>query len=377
MNDPIPFNRPGFVGRELEYVTQAVESGHISGDGAFTRKVQGFLEQELGVHRALLATSCTDALEMAGLLLDLEPGDEVIVPPFTFVSTVNAFALRGARPVFVDVRPDTLNLDERLVERAIGPRTRAIVVVHYGGVGCDMDALAEIAARHRLPLVEDNAHGLFARYRDRLLGTFGALATLSFHETKNFTCGEGGALLINDPALVERAEIIRDKGTNRARFFRGQVDKYTWVGLGSSFLPSDILAAFLWAQLESRARIIEARQRLWLRYRDTLGEWAERRGTRLPFVPADREQSFHLFYMVMRSLDDRQALIEHLRARDILAVFHYQPLHTSPMGRAYGGKPGDCPVTEDISDRVVRLPLFNWLSEADQGRVIQAVLDFA
>jgi len=373
---PIPFNQPGFVGRELEYISHAVACGHISGDGSFTRKVQSQLEQDLGVHRVLLATSCTDALEMSSLLLELGPGDEFIVPSYTFVSTANAFALRGARPVFVDIRPDTLNIDERLVESRIGPKTRAIVVVHYAGVGCDMEALGEIAARHGLPLVEDNAHGLFARLRGRLLGTFGALATLSFHETKNFTCGEGGALIINDPALVERAEIIRDKGTDRARFFRGQVDKYTWVGVGSSFLPSDILAAVLLAQLEGRDRILEARRRVWLRYQTELAPWAAKRGIGLPVVPADREQSFHLFYLLMRSIEDRQSLIEHLRSRAMLAVFHYQPLHLSPMGRGFGGRPGDCPVTEDISDRLVRLPLFNWFEEADQSRVIEAVLEF-
>jgi dTDP-4-amino-4,6-dideoxygalactose transaminase len=374
---PIPFNRPGFVGRELDYVAQAVASGHVSGDGQFTRQVQSFLASELGAQRVLLATSCTDALEMAALLLELSPGDEVILPSYTFVSTASAFALRGARPVFVDVRPDTLNLDERLVERAIGPRTRAIVVVHYAGVGCDMETLGEIASRHKLVLVEDNAHGLFARYRGHWLGTLGTLATLSFHETKNFTCGEGGALVINDPALIERAEIVRDKGTDRARFFRGQVDKYTWVGLGSSFLPSDILAAFLWAQLEGRDRIIAARRQLWLRYQSGLSAWAAAHGVRLPVVPEDREQSYHLFYLVMPSLAQRQALIEHLGARDILAVFHYQPLHLSPMGRSFGGKPGDCPVCEDMSDRLVRLPLFNWLSEAEQTRVIEAVTSFA
>jgi len=373
---PIPFNQPGFVGRELEYISQAVACGHISGDGSFTRKVQSRLEQDLGVHRVLLATSCTDALEMSSLLLGLGPGDEFIVPSYTFVSTVNAFALRGARPVFVDIRPDTLNIDERLVESRIGPKTRAIVVVHYAGVACEMEVLGEIAARHGIPLVEDNAHGLFAGLRGRLLGTFGSLATLSFHETKNFTCGEGGALIINDPALVEPAEIIRDKGTNRAQFFRGQVDKYTWVGMGSSFLPSDLLAAVLLAQLEGRDRILEARRRVWLRYRTELASWAANHGIGLPAVPEDREQSFHLFYLLMRSLSERQALIEHLRSRAIMAVFHYQPLHSSPMGRSFGGKPGDCPVTEDISDRLLRLPLFNWLSEADQSRVIEAIIEF-
>ena len=372
----IPFNRPGLAGREMAYIAQAVAGGHISGDGPFTRKCHAILEQALGAPKALLTTSCTHALEMAALLLDVKPGDEVVFPPFTFVSTVNAFVLRGVRPAFVDIRPDTLNIDERLIARALTPRTRAIVVVHYAGVGCEMDAILDVAARHGVPVVEDNAHGLFGTYRGRLLGTFGALAAQSFHETKNFSCGEGGALLVNDPRYVERAEILREKGTNRSRFFREQVDKYTWVDVGSSYLPSDMLAAFLCAQLEQREAIQGARRRVWERYREALEEWAPAHGVRLPVIPSHCGQAWHMFYLLMPSLPARQGLIEHLKGRGILGVFHYLPLHLSDMGRRYGGKPGDCPVTEDVSDRLLRLPFYNDLSEGDQGRVVEAIQTF-
>jgi dTDP-4-amino-4,6-dideoxygalactose transaminase len=372
----IPFNKPSLEGAEREYMAQAVANGHISGDGEFSRRCHRLLEEALGVPRCLLTTSCTHALEMAALLLGLGPGDEVILPSFTFVSTVNAFALRGARPVFADIRSDTLNLDETRLERLFTPHTRAVVPVHYAGVGCEMDAIVEIALARGATVVEDNAHGLFGRYRGRPLGTFGCLATQSFHETKNFTCGEGGALLINDPALVEPAEIIREKGTNRSRFFRGQVDKYTWVGLGSSYLPSDILAAFLLAQLERREAIQAQRARIWARYRDGLAGWAAERGVRLPVVPGHCESSWHLFHLLLPDLASRQRFIAHLKARGILAVFHYLPLHLSEMGRRYGGKPGDCPVTEDVSDRLVRLPFYNSLSESDQDRVIDVILSF-
>jgi dTDP-4-amino-4,6-dideoxygalactose transaminase len=313
---------------------------------------------------------------MSALLLDLQPGDEVIIPSFTFVSTVNAFALRGARPVFADVRADTLNLDVTRLEPLITGRTRAVVPVHYAGIGCEMDAILEIAGRRNLAVVEDNAHGLLGRYQGRLLGVFGSLATQSFHETKNFTCGEGGALVINDEQLVEPAEILREKGTNRSRFFRGQVDKYTWVGLGSSYLPSDILSAFLLAQLESRERIQGRRRQIWDCYLSGLGEWAEALGVRLPVVPPDCEPSYHLFYLLMPDLEKRQALIAHLKERRILAVFHYQPLHLSAMGQAYGGREGDCPVTEWAADRLVRLPFYNGLTEDEQARVIEAVRTF-
>jgi len=330
----------------------------------------------LGVPKALLTTSCTHALEMAALLLDIKPGDEVIVPSFTFVSTVNAFTMRGASPVFIDIRPDTLNLDEALLENLITPRTRAIVAVHYAGVGCEMDAILKVAARHGVPVVEDNAHGLFGRYKGQYLGTFGCLATLSFHESKNFSCGEGGALLINDPQYSERAEIIREKGTNRSRLFRGEVDKYTWVDVGSSYLPSDILAAFLYAQLESRELIQTLRRRIWEYYQEHFSDWAANAGVRLPFVPAYCEQTHHMFYLLLPSLAIRQELIRHLNARDINSVFHYLPLHLSRMGRHFGGNEGDCPVTEDVSDRLLRLPFHNDLNESDQAEVVTAIREF-
>jgi dTDP-4-amino-4,6-dideoxygalactose transaminase len=373
----IPFNRAGLTGNEFRYIFQALEFGHISGDGRFTTKCHELLEKELGVAKVLLTTSCTHALEMAALLLDIQAGDEVIVPSFTFVSTVNAFVLRGARPVFCDIRRDTLNLDESRLEHLITPQTKAVLPVHYAGVGCEMESILEIAHRRGVAVVEDNAHGLFGKYKGKQLGTFGCLATQSFHETKNVTCGEGGALLINDVNYIERAEVIREKGTNRNRFFRGQVDKYTWVDVGSSYLPSDVLAAFLFAQLEHRAEIQGQRKRIWLRYEEQLGGWAKRNGMQLPFVPEDCEQSWHMFYLLAPSLAARQALIAHLKARDILSVFHYLPLHLSDMGRRWGGKEGDCPVTECVSDRVIRLPFYNELSEDDQARVVAAVLEFS
>ena len=373
----IPFNRASLVGNELEYVRQAVEQGHISGDGPFSKRCERLLEETLGVKRALLTTSCTDALEMAALLLDTGPGDEVIVPSFTFVTTAGAFALRGVRPVFVDIRQDTLNLDESLIARAITLRTKAIVPVHYGGVGCEMDAIMAVAARHSVAVVEDNAHGLFGSYRGKALGTFGALATQSFHETKNVTSGEGGALLVNDERLIDRAEIVREKGTDRSRFLRGQVDKYTWVDYGSSQLPSDMLAAFLFAQLEERASIQAKRQRVWQTYATRLEGWAAKNGVGLPHVPAHREQPYHMFYLLQPSEALRDGLIAHLRERRILGVFHYLPLHVSPMGRRFGGKPGDCPVTEDVSARLLRLPFYTDLSSGDQERVIEAVESFS
>lgn len=372
----IPFNRATLTGRELDYIARAVAAGHISGDGPFTRACHAILESAVGARRALLTTSCTHALEMAGLLLEVQPGDEVIVPSFTFVSCVNAFVLRGAVPVFADIRPDTLNIDESGLEALITPRTVAIVVVHYAGVACDMDRIGVVAARAGVPVIEDNAHGLFGAWRGRPLGTFGTLATLSFHETKNFTCGEGGALLVNDTALVERAEIIREKGTNRSRFFRGQVDKYTWVDVGSSYLPSDVLAAFLLAQLEHRAEVQATRRRIWETYATALGPWAAASDVQLPVVPPECEQSYHIFYLLMPTLEARQALIAALRADGIMAVFHYLPLHLSKMGTRYGGHPGQCPVTESVSDRLVRLPLFSGLSPAEQDEIIGAVCAF-
>lgn len=373
---PVDFNQPLPVGKELEYIAEALQSGHISGDGPFTKKCHAFLEGALGVPKVLLTTSCTHALDMAAILLGIQPGDEVILPDFTFVSTVNAFVLRGARPVFVDVRPDTLNLDECRVEAAISSRTRAIVPVHYAGVGCEMDPILEIAARYRLAVVEDNAHGLFGKYKGKYLGTFGTLAAQSFHETKNFSSGEGGALLINDQGLIERAEIVREKGTNRSRFFRGQIDKYTWVDIGSSYLPSDILAAYLYAQLEQRDRIQSHRETIWKTYEAGLKAWAEEKGVQLPTVPTDCEQSFHMFYLLMPDLDLRQRMIAHLREHGIHSVFHYLPLHLSDMGRSFGGRAGDCPVTERVSDQLLRLPFHNVLTGAEQEQVIEAILDF-
>jgi dTDP-4-amino-4,6-dideoxygalactose transaminase len=369
----IPFNRAAVTGGELEYLRQAVESGPIAGDGPFTARCHAQLEAVTGARKVLLTTSCTHALEMAALLLGAAPGDEVICPAFTFVSTINAFALRGARPVFVDIRPDTLNLDERRLASAITPRTRAIVLVHYAGVACEMDAILAIAGRHGIPVVEDNAHGLFGAYKGRPLGSFGALSTLSFHETKNVTCGEGGALIINDARLVERAEIVREKGTNRSRFFRGEVDRYTWVDLGSSYLPSDLLAAYLAAQLEAREAIQARRHAIWRRYADDLAGWAASLGARLPRVPEGCGHPAHLFYVLMPSLEARTSLIAHMRARRILLVFHYQPLHLSEMGVSFGGRPGQHPVTEDVAARLVRLPLFYQLTDEEQTRVIEGL----
>ena len=331
----------------------------------------------MGVPQAFLTTSCTDALEMSAILLNIKPGDEVIVPSFSFVTTVNAFVMHGAKPVFIDVRPDTLNMDESLLEALITPRTKAIVLVHYAGVACEMDAILDIAERHGVAVVEDNAHGLLAKYKGKYLGTYGCMATQSFHETKNVTCGEGGALIINDEQYVERAEIIREKGTNRSLFFRGEVDKYSWVDLGSSFLPSDVLAAFLYAQLEAIDHIQEHRQRIWDYYFSALGGWAKGHGVVLPTVPAHCEQSYHMFYLLMPTLEERQAMIAHLRSHDISSVFHYLPLHLSPMGQGLGGKEGDCPVTEDVSDRLLRLPFYNELTQGEQERVVDAIVSFS
>ncbi len=372
----IPFNKANLVDHEFQYITKAIEQWHISGDGPYTQKCQTFLEQIFHVPKVLLTTSCTHALEMAALLLEIQAGDEIIVPSFTFVSTVNAFVLRGARPIFADIRPDTLNLDESLLKRLISHRTKAIVLVHYAGVGCEMDAILDIAGRHNLAVVEDNAHGLFGKYKGKFLGTFGCMATQSFHETKNITCGEGGALLINDQQYIEQAEIIREKGTNRSRFFRGQVDKYTWVNIGSSYLPSDILAAFLYAQLEAWEHIQSKRRKIWKYYYEHLSVWAQDRNIRLPVIPEYCEQPYHMFYLLMPSSEQRQALIDHLKAHRILSVFHYLPLHLSEMGQKFGGKAGNCPVTEDVSDCLLRLPFYNELTEDDQISVIDAILEF-
>jgi dTDP-4-amino-4,6-dideoxygalactose transaminase len=376
MSYRIPFNRPCLAGNEYKYIAEAIAHGHASGDGPFTRRCHEFLEKELGVPRALLTTSCTHALEMAALLLDCGPEDEVIVPSFTFVSTANAFALRGARLVYADIRPDTLNLDEGLLESLITPRTKAIVVVHYAGVPCEMDAILAIAVRHGVRVVEDNAHALFSRYKGRYTGTLGCLATQSFHETKNFTCGEGGALIINDPEFVERAFVIREKGTNRSRFFRGEVDKYTWVDLGSSYLPSDLLAAFLLAQFEARETIQQKRRRIWNRYYESLADWAESNGVRLPVIPAGCDQAYHMFYLLLPSAEDREMLISHLKSESILSVFHYTPLHLSEAGKRFAARPSICLVTEDVTERLLRLPFYNDLSESEQDHVTTALMRF-
>lgn len=372
----VPFNRPGVVGNELAYVRDAIERGHISGAGSYTRRCEALLERELGAHRVLLTTSCTHSLEMAALLLRITPGDEVIVPSFTFPSSANAFVLHGATPVFVDVREDTLNLDERLLLQAITSRTRAVVVVHYGGVAAELESILALCTARGIAVVEDNAHGLFGNYHDQPLGTLGALGALSFHETKNVYCGEGGALVINDEDLVARAEILREKGTDRSRFFRGEVDRYQWVDVGSSYVPSDMLAAFLLGQLEQRRAVQESRARLWNRYRGELDDWARRKGARLPEVPQGVTSSHHLFHVLLASPEERDAFIRHLRDRGVHAIFHYQPLHLSPMGRRFGGRDGQCPVTESASARVVRLPLFASLSDEEQSIVIDAVLAF-
>lgn len=372
----IPFNKPALVGNEFEYISRALKDGHISGNGGFTEECQKLLETELKVERALLTTSCTHALEMAALLLELGPGDEFIVPSFTFVTTVLAFVMRGARPVFIDIRPDTLNLDEAKLEELISPRTRAVIPVHYGGVGCEMETIGKIARKYGPAVVEDNAHGIFGSYQGKPLGSFGEMATLSFHETKNFSCGEGGALLINNPSLIDRAEIIREKGTNRSQMFRGEVDKYTWLDLGSSYIPSDILAAFLLAQLEEKETIQGRRKRIWDYYHRNLSDWAKKYDVRLPSVPTDRQQSYHLFYLILPSLTIRTKLINHLRKRGIYSVFHYLPLHRSPMGRRLGGDNAHCPVTVDISDRLLRLPFYNDLTENQQERIVEAIYDF-
>lgn len=369
----IPFNKPTLAGNELNYFAQAVDNNHISGDGQFSRKCHEWIEGYFNIPKALLTTSCTHALEMTAFLLEIKHGDEIIIPAFTFVSTVNAYVNRGAVPVFADIRPDTLNLDEMQLERLVTSKTRAVVAVHYAGIGCEMDNILEIATEKRIKVVEDNAHGLFGKYKDQHLGTFGCLATQSFHETKNITCGEGGALLINDPSFIERAEILREKGTNRSRFFRGQTDKYTWVDMGSSYLPSDMLAGFLYAQFEEYQSIQSKRKQIWNFYFENLKDWAGITGTRLPIVPDWCEQPYHMFYIILPTLEIRQGMIEHLKSNKILGVFHYLPLNISQMGRKFGGRAGDCPVTENISDRLLRLPFYNSLTEKDLSRVVDTI----
>ncbi|MEX2141315.1 MAG: dTDP-4-amino-4,6-dideoxygalactose transaminase [Pirellulales bacterium] len=372
----IPFNRPFIAGKELYYIAQAVTSGKIAGDGHFTKACAELMEREYGIDRVLMTPSCTAALEMAAILCDLGPGDEVILPSYTFVSTANAVARLGARPVFVDIRRDTLNLDEDLIEAAITPRTKVILPVHYAGVSCEMDRISAIARKHNLLVVEDAAQGVNACYKGRALGSIGHLGCYSFHETKNYICGEGGALCVNDREKLERAEVIREKGTNRSRFFRGMVDKYTWVDIGSSYVPSEISSAFLYGQLELRDTIAARRKEIFLCYQQQFEQLEAEGLARLPRIPKECQTNYHMFYLLLPDLETRTNLIGHLKQQGILAVFHYVPLHTAPVGQQYGYREGDLPVTEELSDRLVRLPFYYDLAEQDQMEVIGEITKF-
>lgn len=374
-NSKIQFNRPYMTGKELRYITEAKAGYMLAGDGPFTKRCHGWIEEQTGCAKALLTHSCTAALEMAALLLDIQPGDEVIMPSFTFVSTANAFVLRGGVPVFVDIRADTLNLDERLIEAAITPRTRAIAPVHYAGVACEMDTILDIARRHGLRVVEDAAQGVMASYKGRVLGSIGDLGAYSFHETKNVISGEGGALLVNDPEMAQRAEIIREKGTDRSRFFRGQVDKYTWQEVGSSFLPGEITAAFLWAQLEDARSITTQRLANWEHYHAALAPLEAQGLLRRPIVPADCQHNAHMYYVLLAPQIDRQAVLAELKRNEIFSVFHYVPLHSSPAGKRYGRTHGSLEVTDSLSDRLVRLPLWVGLTDEQQDRVVQVLAE--
>jgi dTDP-4-amino-4,6-dideoxygalactose transaminase len=370
---PIPFGWPYMTGKELYYIAEAHFNGHLAGDGPFTKKCHGWIETHTGCVKALLTHSCTAALELAALLLDIQPGDEIIMPSYTFVSTANAFVLRGGVPVFVDIREDTLNLDERLIESAITARTRAIVPVHYAGVSCEMDAIMAIARRQGLRVIEDAAQGMMASYKGRALGSIGDLGAYSFHETKNVISGEGGALLVNDPAMAMRAEVIREKGTDRSRFFRGEVDKYTWQEPGSSFLPGELIAAFLWAQLEEADRITQQRLVSWARYHDLLKPLEVMGALRRPIVPEKCQHNAHMYYVLLPPGSDRQAVLNEFRRNDICAVFHYVPLHSSPAGQRYGRAQGALTLTDSISERLIRLPLFVGLTEEDQQKVVRVL----
>lgn len=373
----IPFNKPYMTGKELWNISQAHHRGMLAGDGHFTRQCHAWLEAQTGCRKALLTHSCTAALEMAAILADISPGDEIIMPSYTFVSTANAFVLRGGVPVFVDIRPDTLSLDETLIEAAITTRTKAIVPVHYAGVGCEMDAIMAIARRHNLLVIEDAAQGVMASYRGRVLGSIGDFGCLSFHETKNIISGEGGALLVNVGQYAERAEIIREKGTNRGQFFRGMVDKYTWVDLGSSYLPGELIAAFLFAQMEEAEAITRARLAIWERYHAAFADLEQAGRLRRPVVPAECQHNAHMYYLLVADLAERTALISHLKAREIMAVFHYVPLHSAPAGKQFGRAWGELKVTCDLSERLLRLPLWVGLEqEGTQNQVIDGVLDF-
>ena len=369
---PIPFNKPCFLGHELEYIKKAVQNGQISGNGIFTRRCQELLNQKFQIKKSLLTNSCTSALEMAALLVNLKPGDEVIMPSFTFVSTANAFALRGAKPRFVDIREDTLNMDERQIASLISKKTKAICAVHYAGVGCEMDTIMRIAKKKSIEVIEDAAQAIDAKYRGQFLGTIGHLGAFSFHETKNCISGEGGALLVNKEAYFERSEIIWEKGTDRCRFFRGEVDKYTWQDIGSSFLPSDLIAAFLCAQLENIKIIKSKRKKIFEFYSNHL-RCLERRGIQLPHVPSHCETNYHAFYLILPSEILRNQLMSQLRKEGILAIFHYVPLHLSRMGKKFGYRKGEFPVSERVSSRLLRLPFYNDLKERDLSRIVKAV----
>jgi dTDP-4-amino-4,6-dideoxygalactose transaminase len=369
----VPFNKPFCTGREIDYIREALASPHLSGDGAFTRRCHAWLERETGSRKALLTHSCTAALEMAALLAGIGPGDEVILPSFTFASTANAFVLRGAVPVFVDIDEQTLNLDPSEVRNGITGRTRAVVPVHYAGVGCDMDAIMEIAGEHRLVVIEDAAQGILARYRGRPLGGIGHLGALSFHETKNLMSGEGGALLVNDRGLVQRAEIIREKGTNRSQFFRGEVDKYTWVDVGSSYLPSELTAAFLWAQCEAAEEIRKRRLAVWSRYHERLGGLERAGRVRRPVVPPDRDSNAHIYYLLLADLAERTRVLERLKQAGVNAVFHYVPLHSSPAGQRFGRAVGRLATTDSASDRLIRLPLWVGMGDPEVEYVVDSV----
>ena len=372
----VPFNKPLITHRELEYIGEAIANGQLSGDGVFTKRCQAWLESQIGCYGALLTHSCTAALEMAALLIDLQPGDEVIMPSYTFVSTANAFVLRGAVPVFVDIRPDTLNLDEAKVEAAVTARTKAIAPVHYAGVSCEMDKLKAIADARKLFIIEDAAQAIQSRYQGKPVGSMGHLAALSFHQTKNIVSGEGGALLINDARLIERAEIIREKGTNRSKYFRGEVDKYTWVDIGSSFLPSDVLAALLWAQFEQADSIQQCRHDIWQYYHESFAELEAKQIVRRPMIPADCEHNAHIYYLLLQDLETRTALLAYLKSRGVQATFHYVPLHSAPAGMQYGRTSGDLKVTDDLSDRLVRLPLGGGMTPDEAAYVVSVVKDF-
>ncbi|MFH1612339.1 MAG: dTDP-4-amino-4,6-dideoxygalactose transaminase [bacterium] len=376
MKYKIPFNKPFIIGKEIDYINQSVLNGHISGDGFFTKKCHALLEKKLKASKILLTTSCTAALEMAAILCEICPGDEVILPSFTFVSTVNAFYTRGAKPVFVDIHPNTLNIDETKIEKAITEKTKIIVPVHYAGIGCNMDAITKIANQYNLFVVEDAAQGVNAKYKDKYLGTIGDLGAYSFHETKNFICGEAGAIVINNEKFIERAEIIREKGTNRSKFFRGEIDKYTWVDIGSSYLPSDILAAFLYAQLEKMDKITNARQKIFEYYYQSLTTLVEKGYLTVPTIPQECKNNYHLFYIILENEKKRDALMSYLKNNGILSVFHYIPLHLSPVGEKIGYKKGQLPITESISKRLLRLPFYYDLKKEEQKEVVEKIYNF-